>query len=89
MRGQVATIRLSRRISLVWLFLVIATLASFESSGLVDERGVRAIVLLIAFAKVLLVGREFMELRHAPAWMLWLFQAWVAIVCLTLQILVW
>ena len=41
-------------------------------------------ILVIAFTKVLLVGREFMELRHAPRWLLWGFQSWAILTCLVL-----
>jgi hypothetical protein len=34
-----------------------------------------------------MVGREFMELRHAPPLLLWLFQGWAALTCLALLIL--
>jgi hypothetical protein len=37
-----------------------------------------ATVLLIAFAKVDLVGRYFMELRAAPLLLRFVFDAWVA-----------
>jgi len=77
------------RITLVWLLLVAATLVSFESTILGGETIARALVIVIAFAKVLAVGREFMELRHAPLVLLWLFQAWVAIVCVVLLVLLW
>lgn len=78
---------LRNRFALVWLVLVAATLLSFETMVLGHAGLGRAVILIIAFAKVLLVGREFMELRHAPALMLWLFQAWVAIVCAVLLVL--
>ncbi|WP_257542106.1 cytochrome C oxidase subunit IV family protein [Sphingobium sp. CFD-1] len=41
----------------------------------------------MAFAKVLLVGREFMELRHAPPLLLWLFQLWAVVTCVVLIVL--
>ncbi|WP_371433381.1 cytochrome C oxidase subunit IV family protein [Novosphingobium sp.] len=77
------------RISIVWLLLVLATLVSFESVMIGHGRAARAIVLVITFTKATFVGREFIELRHAPAWMLWLFQAWAAIVCGALVVLFW
>ncbi|CAM8672891.1 MULTISPECIES: cytochrome C oxidase subunit IV family protein [Sphingobium] len=70
---------MSRRLTLIWALLVAATLLSFETMGLGDARIGGALILLLAFAKVLLVGREFMELRHAPLMLLWLFQGWVAV----------
>lgn len=79
------------RASLIWLVLVLATLVSFETMQLGENgaRVLRAIILLIAFGKVLLVGREFMELRQAPRLLLWFFQAWVGIVCCALIVLYW
>jgi hypothetical protein len=80
---------LRNRISIVWLILVLATLVSFESVVLGHSPAARTIVLAITFAKATVVGREFMELRYAPAWMLWLFQGWAMIVCAVLIALVW
>ena len=77
------------RITIVWLLLVVATMVSFESVVIGQGRAARAAVLAIAFTKATIVGREFMELRHAPRWMLWLFQAWAVIVCTVLEALVW
>ncbi|AOR80414.1 cytochrome C oxidase subunit IV family protein [Novosphingobium resinovorum] len=69
---------LANRAVLVWAVLVAATLLSFETTVLGNSG---AVILVVAFAKVLLVGREFMELRDAPAPMLWAFQSWVVAVC--------
>lgn len=80
---------LRNRVTLVWLLLVGATLISFESGTSGHSRGARAFVLAIAFAKAVAVGREFMELREAPRWMLLAFQAWAAIICAVLVALVW
>lgn len=77
------------RISFVWLLLVLATFVSFESMMIGHGRAGRAIVLIITFTKATFVGREFIELRLAPTWMLWLFQAWAAIVCAALVALFW
>ena len=74
------------RFTLVWIALVAATVLSFETT-ILGQAGVgRAAILVIAFAKVLLVGREFMELRHAPPLLLWLFQGWVVAVCAVLLV---
>ena len=59
---------LRNRVTLVWLLLVGATLISFESGTSGHSRSARAIVLAIAFAKAVAVGRAFMELRDAPRW---------------------
>jgi hypothetical protein len=72
---------LANRAVLVWAVLVAATLLSFETTVLGNSGAVRAVILVVTFAKVRLVGREFMELRDAPAPMLWAFQSWVVAVC--------
>jgi len=74
----------ARRSVLVWLTLVAATLASWAVAhphGAADRRGPSVLVLLVAFAKVWLVGREFMELRGAPRVLQLLFTTWVVGVC--------
>lgn len=75
---------IKNRITLVWVTLVAATLLSFESMTLGNADIARAFILVVAFAKVLLVGREFMELRDAPPVLLWSFQAWVVVTCAAL-----
>jgi hypothetical protein len=75
------------RITRVWALLVAATLLSFETMVLGNPDLARSMILVIAFAKVLMVGREFMELRHAPPLLLWLFQGWAALTCAVLLIL--
>lgn len=78
---------LANRSVLVWAVLVAATLLSFKTTVLGSAGLVRAVILVVAFAKVLLVGREFMELRAAPRLMLWAFQLWVPAVCGALLVL--
>lgn len=82
---------LASRPTLIWALLVLGTLVSFGTTdpGADSARLARVAILLIAFAKVLLVGREFMELRHAPPLLLWLFQGWVVLVCTALLVLFW
>lgn len=75
------------RITLVWAGLVVATLFSFETMVLGNAHIARIMILVIAFAKVLMVGREFMELRHAPPFLLWLFQGWAVLTCGALLVL--
>lgn len=67
------------RITSVWAILVAATFLSFETMSMGSAALLRTFILIIAFTKVWLVGREFMELRHAPPLLLWTFQAWVVI----------
>jgi hypothetical protein len=68
---------------IVWAVLTTVTVISWilGSAHGVSGGGLplaMAIVLLIAFAKVHLVGRHFMELRAAPLRLRLLFDAWVA-----------
>jgi hypothetical protein len=67
----------------VWVVLVALTLASWSLghdhgsvAGPLPVRGVGALVLVVAMAKVDLVGRWFMELRLAPRGLRWAFDGW-------------
>ena len=73
-------------VTAVWALLIAATVVSwllgtrhdvFVASARVATVG----VLVIAFVKVGLVGRHFMELRAAPRPLVLLFNAWVVAVC--------
>ena len=44
----------------------------------------RAGVLVLAFFKAWLIGMQFMELNHAPAWLRRSYAAWVIAVCVAL-----
>jgi hypothetical protein len=72
----------------VWLLLVVATLLSWY---LGDGHGAREVatvgVLVVAFAKVYLVGRYFMELRDAPRALRYGFAGWCAVMCVVLSTL--
>jgi hypothetical protein len=65
----------------VWAFLTALTLLSWlvgtGDGGPLNLRAATAIVLGVAFLKVDLVGRYFMELREAPLLLRTLFDAWV------------
>ena len=79
-----------RRITAVWLLLVVATLFSWESAHVGrDHRLATGAVLVIAFIKVRFVGLEFMELRVAPLPLRLIFEAWVVLACAALLILYW
>jgi len=75
------------RITLVWAILIAATFLSFETMALGNAFLLRSLILVIAFVKVVLVGREFMELRYAPPLLLWMFQIWAAVTCVVLIVL--
>lgn len=80
------------RINLAWLVLVGATLLSFATLSLPGHATVRALGaanVVIAFAKVWLVGHEFMELRRAPAWLRRLFTGWACFAGAALAGLCW
>jgi hypothetical protein len=54
--------------AVTWLVLVAATVGSYllgTEHGLHDRNAVAAVLLAVAFAKIALVGRQFMELQHA------------------------
>jgi hypothetical protein len=79
-----------RRITAVWLLLILATLFSWESAHVGhDHRLSSSIVLVVAFIKVRFVGLEFMELRAAPLPLRLIFEAWVVLACAALLILYW
>lgn len=62
-----------------WSVLVAATIASWalgSDHGVSDARVASSAIVLVAFAKVALVGHAFMELRDAPLLLRGLFGAW-------------
>jgi len=68
-----------------WTLLTAATSVSWylgDGHGAVDVASVA--VLAVAFVKVYLVGREFMELRTAPTALHTLFAGWCTVVCTAL-----
>ena len=72
---------------LAWALLMLATAVSWwlgSDHGLVgDAAGLAvAIIAVVAFVKVYLVGMYFMELRHAPRVLRLAFNAWVVLTCL-------
>jgi hypothetical protein len=85
------------RATAVWAVLVAATALSWESVHLdggaddraIDHRLITVAVMVVAFVKVRFIGREFMELRHAPAVLRRLFEAWLVIVCLAILAVYW
>lgn len=71
--------------SAVWIFLVLATVASWAlgtDHGFVDNtKAASLIVLVVAFVKVRFVGLYFMELKDAPLPLRALIEAYCLIVC--------
>ncbi len=65
----VVTKALSGRIVAVWGILILATLLSWclgADHGIANHRIATALVMIVAFIKVRIVGFYFMELRDAP-----------------------
>ena len=80
-----------QRLAAVWLLLSAVTLAQLGVGGadgrdaLVPEGALAAGAIGIALVKVRIIFREFMEVRHAPAWLgrmtdLWLVATAVILV---------
>lgn len=70
----------------VWTALAVATVASWQVGEGSGDAAVLAL-LGLAFTKVWLVGRHFMELRHAPPVLRGLFDAYVVVVPVGLSVL--
>lgn len=73
--------------AVAWVALVVATVASLivgTDHGLHDRDVVAAVLFVVAFAKVFVVGRHFMELHGAAAPLRRAFDAYVVIVCAVL-----
>jgi len=72
------------RITAIWLFLVVATLVSWEAvegvAWLHDPRQAGVLVMAIAFTKARYVLLDFMELRHAILPMRLFAEAWCILV---------
>jgi hypothetical protein len=81
------------RITVAWLALVAATCLSWESAGGLawtnDHRVLSAVVLVIAFVKVRVVMREFMDLREAPFPIRLFVDGWATLVCACLIAMHW
>ena len=84
---------LKLRVTWLWLFLIAATVASWEfGHGLGFGENVRlstTAVLVIAFIKARMVILDFMEIRHAPLALRLMLEAWTLVVAATLLILYW
>lgn len=77
----------NKRLLVVWLVLTSMTLAYVWMDSSVDDDGVlRASTIVtvsaiaIALIKVRIIFREFMEVRHAPALLCRLTDAWVVLI---------
>jgi hypothetical protein len=77
----------NKRLLIVWLILTSMTLAYVWIDHTVDQDGtlrastvVTVSAIVIALIKVRIIFREFMEVRHAPAWLCRLTDAWVVLI---------
>ncbi len=69
--------------------MIVLTLISWRvgEEHSLDGRVATVIVLVVAFFKVRLVGRHFMELRAAPRGLALLFDGYCLVVCVTLVVM--
>jgi Prokaryotic Cytochrome C oxidase subunit IV len=81
----------SRRLLIVWLILSSMTLVYVWMDQTVDQNGtlrastvVTVSAIVIALIKVRIIFREFMEVRHAPALLCRLTDAWVLLIAVCL-----
>ena len=77
----------NKRLAIVWLVLTLMTLAYVWLDHSADDDGmprastvVTVTAIVIALVKVRIIFREFMEVRHAPALLRRLTDAWVVFV---------
>ena len=77
----------NKRLPIVWLILTSMTLVYVWLDYTVDQNGtfeastvVTVSAIVIALVKVRIIFREFMEVRHAPALLCRLTDAWVVLV---------
>jgi hypothetical protein len=76
----------NKRLAIVWLILTAMTLVYVWLDEAVDQNGtlkastvVTVSAIVIALVKVRIIFREFMEVRHAPALLRRLTDAWVVL----------
>jgi hypothetical protein len=76
-----ASVRPDRALVVVWAVLLLATAASVAvHEGLGAGTTAAVLVVMVAFVKLWLVGRWFMELRSAPPVLRRLFDAYAVVV---------
>jgi hypothetical protein len=85
------TTAFNKRLLVVWLLLSAMTLAylwldhSADHSGMLRPSTVVTVsAIVIALIKVRIIFREFMEVRHAPAVLCRLTDAWVVLIAVCL-----
>jgi hypothetical protein len=76
-----AAVKPDRALVVVWAALLLATAVSVAvHEGLGAGATVVVLVVVVAFVKLWLVGRWFMELRHAPVALRRAFDAYAVVV---------
>lgn len=85
------TATFNKRLLIVWLILTSMTLVYVWLDHAVDQNGtlkastvVTGSAIVIALVKVRIIFREFMEVRHAPALLRRLTDAWVVLIAVCL-----
>ena len=79
-----------KRLIVVWLALSAITLAQLGVGSVGGEEGLQPNAAItvgaigIALVKVRIILREFMEVRHAPAWLCRLTDLWVGFAAVSL-----
>jgi hypothetical protein len=77
-------------VTIVWLVLVLATAASWWLGGRASagpDRLAGIAVLVVAFVKVRLIVRHFMEVQQAPPPLQLGLDVWIVVVCVALLVL--
>jgi Prokaryotic Cytochrome C oxidase subunit IV len=78
-----------KRLALWWLALVALTVISLEGAPSLSNKALFGVtILVIAFSKVRIVVREFMEVRDAPLPLRLVLDLWGIIICSVLIFLV-
>jgi Prokaryotic Cytochrome C oxidase subunit IV len=78
-----------KRLALWWLALVALTVISLEGAPSLSNKALFGVtILVIAFTKVRIVVREFMEVRDAPLPLRLVLDLWGIIICSVLIFLV-
>lgn len=76
----------NRSILTVWVLLLGATVVAWQlgsDHGVGDTRTAAVVILVIAFVKVRMVGRYFMEIRESPIALAVIFDGWLIAVAST------
>lgn len=88
MTGSVLKNAAAKASAIVWLALVVFTIASFVLGGehVIDNAKLAAaVVIVIAAVKIRLVGIHFMELRHAPLGLRLVFEIYCVLLVVVLM----